>query len=545
MARQRERVFRHRGCGARLKLAAPTIADAERGGADTGTIIAQTRPVTPRSAPFAWLLVLLAGCEVGPDFRSPAGPRPDRYTEAPTGLRVPTSPAGGAAPEVLALGRDVAGEWWALFRNPALTALVARGVRDNPGLEAARQALANARELTLAQWGAEFPSIAASAGGSTGEFAGAAQGVPNADFRYGFYDAHLALSYGFDVWGAVRRSAENRQAIADAERALLEATFLTLTGNIVTTAINEASLRAQIAAQEELIGFERRTLETVERQFALGGATGTDVALQRATLAQALAVLPPLRTGLATARDALAAYVGATPAEAALPRFTLDELALPATLPLSLPATLLAQRPDVRQADANLHAATAEVGVAIASRLPNVTISSEIGTEAAKLGELFTPGNGLAEIVGGAVQPLFAGGTLLHQQRAAVATMRQQAALWRETALDAFRNVADVLAQIANDAELLQADEAAAAAAARALDLAEMQYRLGGASYLTVLTAEVTRQNAAIALVRAEAARFADAAALFVALGGGWWNRTDVPPPPPGLLRSLLPGTAT
>ena len=378
-----------------------------------------------------------------------------------------------------------------------------------------------------------------------GTFPLAPSGVANQDPAYGFYDAQLTLTYNFDVWGGTRRQIEERVAQADYQRSLLEATDLTLVGNVVATAINEASLRAQIAAQIALIGYDRDYLRVLNAQFTLGGANGTDVALQQAQVGQAEAGLAPLQVQLAQARDALAAYLGAVPAEAGLPDFALEDFTLPADLPLSLPARLVAQRPDIGEADANLHAATAAVGVAIADRLPQISLSAQLGSEAIQAGELFSPGNALAALLTQIVQPIFEGGQLLHQQRAAVDTMRQQAALWRQTVLGAFQNVADVLEALQGDSRALAADLDAAQAASRALGLAQMQYKLGGASYITVLTAEVTYQGAVLALARAQAARFADSAALFVALGGGWWHRDDLPPPPPDVLRSLLPWTSS
>jgi NodT family efflux transporter outer membrane factor (OMF) lipoprotein len=504
----------------------------------SGTRFAKPPPVTKRALP---ILLLLASCAVGPDYRRPAGPDPSSYTETDLGRRTARADTTGGAAQTLDVGASVAARWWDLFRSPDLSRLVAIAIARNPGLEAARDALRNAQELTLAQYSGLFPAVTGQVQNTAGRFPFASSDIPNQAINFSYYDAQLTLTYNFDVWGLTRRTIEQRAALADDQRFLLEATYLTLVGNVVATAINEASLRAQIAAQRTLIDADRSYLKVIENQFTLGGATGTDVALQQAQLAQAEAVLIPLQTQLAQSRDALAAYLGAVPAEADLPDFTLDSLSLPPDLPLSLPADLIAQRPDIRQADANLHAATAAIGIAIANRLPQVTINAQIGSVALQAGQLFSPGNGLATLLSSILQPIFEGGNLLHQQRAAVATARQQAALWRQTVIGAFQNVADVLQALQGDSRLLAADLDAERAAAKGLSLAQLQYRLGGASYITVLTAEITDQTAIIALARAQAARFADSAALFVALGGGWWNRDDLPPPPPGVLKSLLP----
>ncbi len=491
------------------------------------------------------VLPFLAACAVGPDFHSPDGPHPLSYTEHTLAARTQPSATKGGTIQQLELGRDIVAQWWALFRSPALTRIVALAIRNNPGLDAARHALRNTQELTLAQYSFLLPTVTGQFQRTHGTFSFASSDVANQDIAFGYYDAQLTLSYNFDVWGGTRRAVEQRAALADYQRSLLEATYLTLVGNVVATAINEASIRAQIAAQEQLIVYDRRYLDVIGKQFQLGGATGTDVALQQAQVAQAEATLVPLQTSLAQSRDALAAYLGAVPAEAYLPSFTLDELSLPPDLPLSLPGNLVAQRPDIREADANLHAATAAVGIAVAARLPQFSLNGQLGSEAIRAGELFTPGNGIANLLLEALQPIFEGGLLLHQQRAAVATMHQQADLWRQTVIGAFQNVADVLTALQGDSRLLAADLAAERAAAHALDLAQMQYALGGTSYITVLTAEVTDQTDIIALARTQAQRFADTAALFVALGGGWWNRDDVPPPPPDVFRSFLPWSAS
>ena len=296
-----------------------------------------------------------------------------------------------------------------------------------------------------------------------------------------------------------------------------------------------------MAAQQELIGFEQQQLRTVRQQFELGGATGTDVATQQAQVAQAQTVLVPLQTALVQQRDQIAAYLGRAPSEVVIPALGLDDLTLPTTVPVSVPSTLLAQRPDIRAAQASLHVQTAALGVAIAARLPNFTLQAGAGSTAGDTHQLFSPTNGMWSLVNQVVQPIFDAGQLLHRQRAQRAAMEQAADQWRQTVVVAFQNVADVLAAVQNDAQTLQYALAGQVAAQKALSLASLQYKLGGVSYLSVLTAQQTYQNTVITLVRARAQRLADTVALFQALGGGWWNRNDLPPPPPGLLSSPLP----
>ncbi|MBE7213120.1 MAG: efflux transporter outer membrane subunit, partial [Gluconacetobacter diazotrophicus] len=355
------------------------------------------------------------------------------------------------------------------------------------------------------------------------------------------YSAGLNLGYTIDVWGGLRRAVEQTAAQAEVQRFQLEAAYLALGAGVANAVVLAASLAGQIAAQEQLIGFEQQQLRTVQQQFELGGATGTDVATQQAQVAQAQTVLVPLQTQLVQARDQIAAYTGRAPSELVIPVLTLDDLRLPTELPLSLPAALLAQRPDIRAAAAALHVQTAALGVAIAARLPNFTLQAGVGSTAADTHQLFSPTNGMWSVVNQVVQPIFDAGQLLHRQRAQRAAMDAAAAQWRQTVVTAFQNTADVLAALQNDALTLRYALAGQVAAQKALSLASLQYKLGGVSYLSVLTAQQTFQNTVITLVRARAQRLADTVALFQALGGGWWNRRDLPPPPPGLLSSPLP----
>lgn len=517
--------------------------ETKYGGASQGSRFQAFRVLWSHHAvAYGVILVLSAsGCAVGPNYKTPERALPNRYTETALPEHTVSSPVAHGVSQHLNPGQDIPGDWWTLYRSEPLTHLVALAIRNNPNLESARQALRNAQELTLAQYSGLLPAVGGTFGRTRGNFPFAPSGQPNTSMSYGYYDAHLGLSYNFDVWGKTRRLIEQQEAEADYQRAYFEAVLLTLTGNVVATAINEASLRGQIAAQMRLIAIERDYLTMLQQQFSLGGANGTDVALQEAQLAQQEAELPQMENGLAQARNAMAAYLGALPADTALPQFDLSDLTLPTEVPVALPSDLVRHRPDIRQADGNLHAATAAVGVAIANRLPQFTLTGDLGSQAARAGQLMTPGNGLATLATQVTMPIFEGGNLLHQQRAAVATMRDYAAQWQNTVVGAFQDVANALMQIQNDSRQLSANLLTEQAAARALDLARRQYRLGGVSYLTVLSSEIIYQQAAIALVQARAARLSDTSALLVALGGGWWNRQDVPPPPPGVFESLMP----
>ncbi len=483
----------------------------------------------------------MAGCAVGPDFRRPSMHNPQRYNESEPASQTVASDVAGGASQTLANGADVPGAWWKLFRVPALDALVQEALRDSPNIEAANEALRQAQERTLQQEGTLFPSVSGLVSRTRGLSPLSYLGTPQHVEPFSSYTAQLNLSYTLDVWGGLRRAIEQQGAAAEVQRFALEQAWLALSAGVANAVIQAASLDGQIRAQQALIGFEQKQLETVRQQFELGGATGTDLATQQAQVAQAQTVLVPLQTQAVQVRDQIAAYLGRAPSEVSIPHLDLDRFTLPETLPVSLPSALLEQRPDIRTAEALLHQQTAALGVAIAARLPNVTLTAGVGTNAADVHQMFSPTNGLWSVVNQAMQPIFDAGQLLHAQRAQKAAMLQAAAQWRQTVVAAFQSVADTLAALQNDAVTLRYALDAETAAGRALSLAGMQYKLGGVSYLSVLNAQQVYQTAVITLVRARAARYADTVALFQALGGGWWNRDDLPPAPPGLLSSPLP----
>jgi NodT family efflux transporter outer membrane factor (OMF) lipoprotein len=310
---------------------------------------------------------------------------------------------------------------------------------------------------------------------------------------------------------------------------------------VVTAAIQEASLRGQIEATRDIIRVETDQLGVVNNQFQAGAAARTDVLTQQSEVATAQATLPPLQKQLEQQQHVLLALIGHFPNEARPDRLSLAALRLPIELPLSLPSQLVEQRPDIRAAEAQLHQASAQIGVAIANRLPQITLSGAYGAAALNTAALFTPATIIWSAAAAGTQPLFHGFTLLHQQRAAEAAYDMADAQYRNIVLGAFQNVADALRALQLDAATLKAQRAALRAASDTLNLAEGQYRLGAIAYLTLLNAQRTYQQSRLAVVQAEAARYADTAALFQALGGGWWNRSDVAPNP---LSPDLPVTA-
>lgn len=467
--------------------------------------------------------ILLAGCTVGPDFERPKTPSVERYTPDPLPLRTASAAvAGGAAQRFLA-GRDIPGEWWRLFHSAPLDALIDEALKANPTVAAAEAALRQAHELTLAGEGAFFPTVQAGFNGSRNKTsASLSPATASSTLYYSLYSAQLSVSYVPDVFGGTRRQVEALAAAEENQRFELEAAYLTLTANLAAAAVTEASVRGQIAATEEIIDIQRQSLELLRRQQGLGQVAGADVAAQEAALAQAQAALPPLRKQLAQQRHLLAVLIGRFPSEQPNAAFDLASLQLPEDLPVSLPSRLVAQRPDIRAAEAELHATSAQIGVATANMLPQITLSANGGSTALTIGSLFGPGNAFWTVAASAAQTIFDAGTLLHRKRAAEAAFDQAAAQYKQTVLTAFQNVADALGAVQTDADGLVAAAAAERAAASSLEIARRQLATGAVNYLALLNAQNAYQQARNNLVQAQAARFADTAALFQALGGGW-----------------------
>jgi len=498
------------------------------------------------------LIVIAAGaivsCAVGPSYHKPAAPANAGYAPGPLPDSSAEAAVHGGESQRLISDRDIPFEWWQLFKSPALNALVERSFKANPTIAAAQAALDQAQELVYAQWGFYFPTVAAEyqaerhkiSGNLTNDQAPGVQGngenllaplqdpnhVPHTKpLFYQFHTAELTVGFVPDVFGANRRQVESLQAQADAQRFALEATYITLASNVVAAAIQEASLRAQLKATQQIIAADQRSLDILRDQLRYGLAMRIDVAAQEAVLAQAKATLPPLQKQFEQTRDLIRALVGNLPNQDVTETFELDALELPPELPLSLPAKLIEQRPDVRAAEAQLRAANAQVGVAVAAMLPQFNITGSIGGNATQIPWLFRTGGPFWNIVGNVTQPIFEGGTLLHRERAAKQALIQAAAQYQSAVITAYQNVADSVHASLADADALRAEVAAEAAARVTLDLTQRQMEVGYTNYLALLSAQAAYQQALLTRVQAQATRFGDSVALFQALGGGWWNR--------------------
>ena len=456
------------------------------------------------------VLLALGGCAVGPDFVPPAAPGANGYTPQPLPEEIASST--GAESQRLQPGERIPAEWWQLFRSPALKNAVEAAVGGNRTLAAARATLAAARENVLAARGGYWPQVDVSA--SAQRF----RRTPN------LYTVGATASYAPDVFGATARSVEQQEALAEQQHYELAAAYLTLTGNVVTEAITIASLRGQLEASEEVVADDTRNLELVRFKYEAGKAPRTDVLTAETQLAIDRTALPGLRQQLAAARDALSVLTGRAPAAWVPPDFDLKDFTLPQELPLSLPSELARQRPDILAAEALLHADSAAVGVATARLYPNITLSATGGQQSLDSSSLFQGVNTFWTLAASLAQPIFHGGTLRAQRRAAIEFYQASLATYEQTVMQGLQQVADVLQALAQDAELVDAQRQLLESASNALALQRESYAAGKSDLLQLIVAERAYQQARLGMVTAQARRLQDTAQLFVALGGGWWD---------------------
>ena len=487
-----------------------------------------TAPVSLRSVAIAATAVFLAACAVGPDYRAPAAPAASSYTEKAQPERTEAAAVRGGEAQRFEVGAEISADWWKLFGSPELDRLMRTALAGHPTLAAAQATLIQAQENLNAQYSVLYPSVDASLTARRQRTTGATFGNPSLPSNvFTLYNASVNVSYAIDTAGGARRELEALQAGIDFQRFQLEAAHLSLTANIATTVFREASLREQIRATREIVEAQERQLQLVEKQFALGAISRSDVLGQRTQLAQTRANLPPLEKALAQTRNQLAVLIGKFPGEAGLPELDLAAFQLPQVLPVSLPSDLVRQRPDIRAAEAVLRQTNARIGVAQALMFPQLTLSGTYGSAATSTSKLFDPGTTLWNIGASLLQPIFHAGQLQARKRGAQAAYDQAFAQYRQTVLGAFQNVADVLLALEFDAVALKAQAEAEAAARENLEVTRMQLQFGAANYLALFNAQRQYEQARIGLAQAQAARYADTAALFQALGGGWWKRGE------------------
>lgn len=493
------------------------------------------RLIRVHMTPF-WLLPVIAGllsaCAVGPDFQAPAAPAVQQYTSGtPVTVTVGSAGAGGVA-QRFEPAMDIPEQWWALFHSPQLDALVREALANSPLMAQAKATLRQASSTLSGQTGASrYPQVDLQLSNTRQQINTAALGIPNVPQAGPFtlYNAAVNVSYTIDAFGANARMLEGLQAQLQNQADELQAVRLTLAANVVTAAIKQASLHAQIVSTEQVLELQRRQLGIMEQRFAAGGVAERDLKSQRTLVAQGEATLPSLRQQLAQVSHQLAVYLGRAPAQVDLRPLDLNTLTLPATLPLSLPSALARQRPDIRAAEAMLHLASAQVGVASANLYPQLTLSGSAGAEQMHISDIANSFN-VWNIGLKLMQPLFHGGELRAKKRSAVAAYDAAAAGYQQTILQALQQVADTLRALENDAQALQARTQAADNAEGSLTITQRQYQAGGVSHLSLLDAQRQRLQTELDRTVAQAARYIDTATLLQALGGGWWNVSDTVP---------------
>ncbi len=471
--------------------------------------------------------VALAACVVGPTYKQPAAPTVPSYTSAPFSTSIPAavSAAGPAASaQVLQLGAKVNAEWWKEFGSLDLDALVAQALQHNPDLEAALATLHEAQFNLKAANGIFYPQVSLGLGAERSRLSGASSGGLTGPQLYNLYTGEVSVSYYPDVFGLSSLVSSNEQAQVDVARDQLQAARLTLEGNVVNAALNLAALNEEVNATQQTVSDQRQILQLTQTLYRLGADTELDVFTQESQLASSEALLPALEQSQDAVRHLLATYLGKFPSEAGgLSTPALSDLRLPGALPVSLPSTLVRERPDILAAEAQLRAANAQVGEAVARMYPSLELTGDFGDQSNIGGQLFNPASRIWDLAASIVLPLFEGGTLEAQKHAAESAYQAVFANYRSTVLGAFLNVADTLRALQHDSTVLDAQARALHAAQQGFALVRIEYQTGAVNYLNVLTSETQYQNARIAFVQAAAQRYADTAALYVALGGGEW----------------------
>ncbi len=467
------------------------------------------------------LLFCIAGCAVGPNFVRPKPPSVDRYTY---GTEPATTVSAEGQVQRFEKGARIAADWWRLFNSPKINAVLEEALVNNQSLQAAQASLRQSQKNLQAGYGVFFPQFDANFSATRQKFSPTRFGSTSPSTIFNFFTLATTVNYTLDVFGRERRTVEGLRAQVDFQRYSALATYLTLTGNVVNTVIAQAGYSAQIKATEQMIQVLKEQVGITETQAKAGIVPYVNVLSLRTQLASTEGTLPPLRQRLSQAKHLLATLAGRTPGEWTPPEVDLAELKLPEDLPVSLPSDMVRQRPDILSAEAQLHTASANIGVATAALYPTVTLDGTYGQNSTSLKDLFKRTSNYWSMAANASTPLFHGGTLWFQRKAAIQGYQQFLASYHQTVLTAFAQVADALRALENDADTLLSESQALSTAGQALKLIQTNYVAGTASYLQVLVANLQYRQAQVAYLQAVTQRLQDTAALFVALGGGWWN---------------------
>ncbi len=478
--------------------------------------------LTARLMAAASLVALLASCTVGPDFTAPKGPDTKSYTE--DGIPKTEVPGSKEIAQHFVLGKKITSDWWQLFHSQRLNTVLEQAIAGNQNLIAARATLAQSLELVAQSRGVLWPQLDFSAGLQREQVSEGLFGLPGKTPPFNIYSLGPTVSYAVDPFGLDRRRIEQQQAASVYQNYQLDAAYLTLTGNAATQAVTIASNRAQIAAVDTIIKDDLENLRLVESELQAGEATQIDVEQAASQLAADRTLLPPLRQQVSVARHALSILVGRLPGDWVPPDFDLDEFTLPTELPLSLPSSLVRQRPDILSSEAQLHEASAAIGVATAQLYPNLNLTASFTQEALKPNVLFNPMSSVWDIAAQLTAPLFHGGALEAQKRAAVDAFDAALATYKQTVLSGFGQVANVMEALSHDAELLEAQRRALQSADASLQLTRTTYQYGNVGVLLVLNAQRLAEEARLGYVKAQAQRYLDTVQFLAAMGGGWWD---------------------
>jgi NodT family efflux transporter outer membrane factor (OMF) lipoprotein len=479
----------------------------------------------------AVLGMAVAGCSVGPDFEPPKPPSVTRYTSPGEATATVASPDPGRAvpTQVIALGEKVVADWWTLFRSSDLDLLVKQAVAGSRTLESVKARLVVAREAIAVAASALYPQIGLDANVSEQKQSAATFGltpeVAPLPPSFNLFQVGPTASYTPDLFGQTHRRIEQQVALAEYQSDQLDAAYLTLTGNTVSQALQVAAVRSQLKALNDILAIDRQNVELVRKQRLTGTVPDSDVIVAESQLASDETLKPGLEQQLSVARHALAVLIGRAPGDWSPPDFDLRAFKLPHHLPVSIPSRLVHQRPDIQAAEAQLHAASAQIGIATAQLYPSITLSAGVSASSLNGGNLFSPAGLVWSIAAGLAQPIFDGGMREAERRAALAAFKESAADYQQTVLQAFGQVADILQALTHDTNLLTAQSRALSMASEAVRLQRISYGSGGSGIIGLLDAQRQYQQAKLGYVRAEAQRYQDTVQLLVAMGGGWWDQ--------------------
>jgi len=472
-------------------------------------------------------LTLLVACAVGPDYQRPNPPEADTYT---SGAQPESTVTAAGQMQSFASGDAVPGAWWELFESPALDQEVNDALTHNKSLAAAKATLSVSEDQLRAGYGVFFPQVSAQAAAQRERLSLYQFGQQGKSATFNLFTASGSVGYVLDIFGGKRRQIEALHAEADLERATALAAYLTLTSNVVNTTIARAAYRAQIASAQDIVDATTEQIALAQTQYDSGVIPYATVLGLKTQLASAQSSLAALELHAQQSEHLLAVLAGRTPGALRAVDVPLEDLTLPQHLPLSLPSELVRQRPDILVAEASLHEASAQIGVATAAMLPSLSLTGSLGSAALTLQQLGQAGGTLWSAGAGVAVPIFQGGQLWYERQASIDAYHGALADYQQVVLTAFQQVADTLRSLEHDAESVQAEEVGTAAAQTTMELARANYQAGVADYATVLTAIIQYQTARLAYVGATAQRMQDTVALYVALGGGWWNAPESNP---------------